>query len=316
MICVTSGLGTRAGKTENSVSNTFRRSGAYVTDPVLGDGTASYRPGVSRRQGTSVSYQHGGLKNLDAQTSVSQSVTAARVYDAFGNVVTSTGAWAGPFGYAGGFGYQQDASGLKLLGHRYYDPSTGRFLTRDPIKDGRNWYAYGAGEAAPTTITDPNGLEPVTLIIAAVAVAAIVAYFCYELYQAMKKGKEAGQENAREAAMIVEGIGMPSAQKLPPIDGGGGDPSFWQDGQTPSWGNYAGDGDNINPALATTAKATIGGMQLQTDILGVILKPAKAPGVIIDLVKGLPKEEVKDRGLDWAFDTFLQSHRTGRWTRL
>jgi RHS repeat-associated protein len=157
------GLDSRVGKTENSVSNTFRCNGAYVTDPVLSDVTASYTPGVSRRQGTSISYQHGGLKNLDAQTSVSQNVTAARVYDAFGNLVTSTGAWAGPFGYAGGFGYQQDASGLKMLGHRYYDPSTGRFLTRDPIKDGRNWYAYGAGEAAPTTITDPTGLVKITL---------------------------------------------------------------------------------------------------------------------------------------------------------
>ena len=29
---------------------------------------------------------------------------------------------AGPFGFAGGYGYQEDAdSGLKLLGHRYYD---------------------------------------------------------------------------------------------------------------------------------------------------------------------------------------------------
>ena len=28
--------------------------------------------------------------------------------------------------------------GDKPLGHRYDEPSTGRFLTRDPIKDGRN----------------------------------------------------------------------------------------------------------------------------------------------------------------------------------
>jgi RHS repeat-associated protein len=149
----------------------------YVTDPVLGDGTASYTPGVSRRQGTNVSYQHGGLKNLDAQTSVSQNVMAARVYDAFGNVVTSTGAWAGPFGYAGGFGYQQDASGLKLLGHRYYDPSTGRCLTRDPIKDGRNWYAYGAGESAPTTMVDPTGLVKITVYYYSVQGTGWVHFF-------------------------------------------------------------------------------------------------------------------------------------------
>jgi uncharacterized protein RhaS with RHS repeats len=99
-----------------------------VTDPVLGDGTASYTPGISVRSGGNVRYQHTGLKNTDSQTSPAQSVAASRAYDAFGNLVSSSGTWSGPFGYAGNFGYQQDASGLKLLGHRYYDPSTGRFL--------------------------------------------------------------------------------------------------------------------------------------------------------------------------------------------
>jgi uncharacterized protein RhaS with RHS repeats len=31
---------------------------------------------------------------------------------------------------------------LQLLGHRYYDPSIGRFLSSDPAKVGTNWYAY------------------------------------------------------------------------------------------------------------------------------------------------------------------------------
>ncbi|MCU0316911.1 MAG: hypothetical protein MUC92_09990 [Fimbriimonadaceae bacterium] len=57
------------------------------------------------------------------------------------------------------FGYQEDATGLKLLGHRYYDSSTGRFRTRDPIKDGRNWFSYGAGYASVTGGADPNGLK-------------------------------------------------------------------------------------------------------------------------------------------------------------
>jgi RHS repeat-associated protein len=75
--------------------------------------------------------------------------------DAFGNQLTSTGTWQGAFGYAGDFGYQEDASGLKLLGHRYYDSSTGRFLTRDPAKDGRNWYVYC--DSAPISNADPDG---------------------------------------------------------------------------------------------------------------------------------------------------------------
>ena len=83
-------------------------------------------------------------------------VSAARQYDAFGNIVSNTGTWSGPFGYAGGFGYQEDATGLKLLGHRYYDSSTGRFLTRDPARDGRNWYTYAHND--PIKYTDPAGL--------------------------------------------------------------------------------------------------------------------------------------------------------------
>ena len=62
-------------------------------------------------------------------------------------------------GFASGHGYQEDVeSGYKLLGHRYYDPESGRFLSRDPIHDGRNWYAYA--ENNPIQIVDPNGLEP------------------------------------------------------------------------------------------------------------------------------------------------------------
>ncbi|MBA4293540.1 hypothetical protein C0431_11295 [bacterium] len=117
------------------------------------------------------------LKNSDIQTNSVQSVVASKVYDAFGNQLSSTGTWAGQFQYAGKFGYQQDAdSGLKLLGHRYYDSSTGRFLTRDPIKDGRNWYSYC--ENSPLKNVDPKGLALETaadLVSLAVDVVDVIA---------------------------------------------------------------------------------------------------------------------------------------------
>jgi RHS repeat-associated protein len=92
------------------------------------------------------------------QTDTSQNSVASRTYDAFGNVLSSTGTWNGPFGYGGGFGYQEDRSGLMLLGHRYYDSSTGSFLTSDPIKHDRNWYVYGNGSHNPVNGVDPEGL--------------------------------------------------------------------------------------------------------------------------------------------------------------
>ncbi len=91
------------------------------------------------------------------QTSGLAAGQSTRTYDAFGILTASTGTPQGPFGFAGSYGYQEDKdTGLKLLGHRYYDPSTGRFLTRDPIKDGRNWYAYCGGN--PLKGVDPTGL--------------------------------------------------------------------------------------------------------------------------------------------------------------
>jgi RHS repeat-associated protein len=61
------------------------------------------------------------------------------------------------YGYGGDSGYQEDASGLKLLGYRYYDSATGRFLTSDPIGDGPNWYSYCGNN--PVSNVDPSGLK-------------------------------------------------------------------------------------------------------------------------------------------------------------
>ncbi len=151
------GLDTRVGTVQGGVSRTFVRDGSYVTDPVLRDGQATYTPGVSERRGGVSTWSHSGLKNADAQTTSVGAIAATRVYDAFGAELSATGTWKGPFGYAGGFGYQEDSSGLKLLGHRYYDPTTGRFLSRDPIGSGKNWYVYTRNN--PTSLTDAGGLE-------------------------------------------------------------------------------------------------------------------------------------------------------------
>jgi RHS repeat-associated protein len=123
-------------------TRTFLRAGVGVTAGVLADGNADYTPGISEVRSGTTTYSHSGLKHMAAQTGSGASVSATREYDAFGGVASSSGSWQGPFGAAGAFGYQTEASGLHLLGHRYYDASLGRFLSRDPIGDGSNWYAY------------------------------------------------------------------------------------------------------------------------------------------------------------------------------
>ena len=151
------GLDTRVGMTDSSGARTFKRAGIGVTSPVLSDGSASFTPSGEWRGGVKTAY-HGGLKSFDTQTNSAQAVVGQRLTDAFGNQISGSGVWKGRFAYGGPYGYQEDPdTGLRLLGHRYYDSSTGRFLTRDPIKDGRNWYVYC--DSNPLTGVDANGLK-------------------------------------------------------------------------------------------------------------------------------------------------------------
>ena len=156
---VYNGFGTRTSKTDSTGPRTYLRDGVGVTSPVLSDGAATYTPGISERRGTTSTYQLNGLKSTFAQSNASGGHVSSRNYDAFGAVTSSSGTHQGPFGYGGPYGYQTDPdTGLMLLGHRFYDPSVGRFLTRDPIKDGRNWYGYGGGYSNPVRGADPDGL--------------------------------------------------------------------------------------------------------------------------------------------------------------
>ncbi len=126
------GFDTRVGKTVGGSTTSYHRDGSGVTAPLISDSGATYTPGVSERRNGVSTFLNAGLKDVAMQTDNSGNVTATREYDAYGMVIGSTGTWKGPFGYSGSAGYQEDETGLQLLGHRYYDSSTGRFITRDP----------------------------------------------------------------------------------------------------------------------------------------------------------------------------------------
>lgn len=58
---------------------------------------------------------------------------------------------------------RDDATGLTLVGARWYDETVGRFLTVDPVMDltdPQQWNAYSYANNNPTTWWDPDGLEP------------------------------------------------------------------------------------------------------------------------------------------------------------
>ena len=83
------------------------------------------------------------MQRLDAN----QNILSTSAYDAWGNPLVANP--NDPFEYEAQWGYYTDnETGLLLLTHRYYDPTQGRFLTRDPIgyEGGVNLYGYVGNE--------------------------------------------------------------------------------------------------------------------------------------------------------------------------
>ena len=84
-------------------------------------------------------------------------VTKRFKFDEFGNSRADSDDYVIPFGFAGGL---TDAdTGLIHFGARDYDPTMGRFLTKDPIGFGggqSNLYTYCGND--PVNCTDPTGL--------------------------------------------------------------------------------------------------------------------------------------------------------------
>jgi YD repeat-containing protein len=68
----------------------------------------------------------GSTRQLINQTD--QAVTDTYSYEAFGNLLASTGTTPNPYRYVGSLGYYQTGSSLQHLGARYYMPEIGRFL--------------------------------------------------------------------------------------------------------------------------------------------------------------------------------------------
>ena len=80
-------------------------------------------------------------------------VIKAYDYDSFGNEVDSDPKDMNLFRYSGE--YFDKETETYYLRARYYDPSSGRFISEDPAEDGLNWYTYCEND--PVNKIDPSG---------------------------------------------------------------------------------------------------------------------------------------------------------------
>jgi RHS repeat-associated protein len=86
-----------------------------------------------------------------------------------------------PFGWKGRWGAYRDAeTGLVLMGARYYAPSIGRFISRDPagLAAGPNVYAFCADN--PVDLFDRTGLEPEAVEGSVLDGMRILAYHVFD----------------------------------------------------------------------------------------------------------------------------------------
>ena len=104
-------------------------------------------------------YGYDGGGNVRQLTNSLGTVTDKYEYDAFGNDVYHTGTTPNNYLYRG---EQYDSDlGLYYLRARYYNPATGRFLSRDPLNGNAfdpktlHKYLYAGGD--PVNATDPTG---------------------------------------------------------------------------------------------------------------------------------------------------------------
>jgi RHS repeat-associated protein len=163
------GLGNRMQQIKNSVTTSYTIDINNPLSQVLDDGTNKYLYGNGRisqvaetqpLQGASRTgyYLPDSLGSVRQIIDASGTLQLAKSYDPYGNVLSESGEGESIFGFDG---EEQDETGLVNLRARTYDPSDGRFLSRDiwmgdenqPMSYNKWLFTY----ANPINYIDPTG---------------------------------------------------------------------------------------------------------------------------------------------------------------
>jgi RHS repeat-associated protein len=142
-------------------NDSLSRGTAYT----YGNGLLATSHSLSSGDSSVLSYHGDALGTVYNVADADGVSRAAYGYDAFGHQSRVAGLDENPYRFVGQLGVQmEEASGdLYLMGFRYYDAGTGRFLTHDPLPGflraplSINQYLYVANN--PITLMDPYGLQ-------------------------------------------------------------------------------------------------------------------------------------------------------------
>jgi RHS repeat-associated protein len=219
------GLDHRYQQTVNAQTTTYLLDQAASLSQVLSDGQASYYYGLGRisqqKNGISEYFLTNALGSVRQLAGQDGSVSFEQTFDPFGNPIRQSGQGGSPYGYAGEW---TDSSGLQYLRARYYAPSQGRFLTKDPFPGTLTQptsltpYTYALNN--PVLYTDPSGQFIPILAIAGIGFAAGAIYdayrqtngftnFChYDIVETLAWGVGGAAAATTATIMAVSGVGL------------------------------------------------------------------------------------------------------------
>jgi RHS repeat-associated protein len=136
----------------------------YLWGPDIADGSAGGAGGLLLMRETKGNtttniiplYDGGG--NVIALTDINKNLLAEYCHGPFGEKISATGTHAQSNPWQWATKYRDEETGLYYFGHRYMDPITGQFLSRDALGENEsiNLYAYCGGD--PINYIDVQGL--------------------------------------------------------------------------------------------------------------------------------------------------------------
>lgn len=163
------GAGNRIGKAGGGATRQYANSTANGLSRVLVDKNTTnstqtyylYGDSLLSQGGAATSsrqyYLTDGMGNVRYVTDSAGSSLQAYTYDPYGNETTTSA--LSNYGFQG---YEKDReNNLTYLHARYYDPTTGRFISKDPVEgilnvpQSQNGYGYTHGD--PVNQSDPSG---------------------------------------------------------------------------------------------------------------------------------------------------------------